>query len=143
MTEAVARRYFLAVAEELNFTRAAKRLHIAQPPLTQQIKALEAEISVLLFDRSAYHIELTEAGKAFMSEAAGVLRDAQAAVLTAQRAATGKVGHVRVGFTESATFNPVVTAAFREFRAVYPDVRASRPVRLERSTHCVFASQTN
>jgi DNA-binding transcriptional LysR family regulator len=115
-------RYFLAVAEELNFTRAAKRLHIAQPPLTHQIKALEAEIGVMLFDRSTYHIELTEAGKAFMSEAARVLSDARGAVLIAQRATLGQVGEVRVGFTESATFNPLVTAAFREFRAAYPDV---------------------
>jgi DNA-binding transcriptional LysR family regulator len=115
-------KYFLAVAEELNFTRAAKRLNIAQPPLTQQIKALEAEIGVMLFDRSAYRIELTEGGRVFMGEAARILRDVPAAVLAARHAATGKMGQVRVGFTESATFNPLVTAAFREFRSAYPDV---------------------
>jgi len=115
-------KYFVAVAEELNFTRAARRLNIAQPPLTQQIKALEAELGVLLFDRSAYRIGLTEAGRTFMAETARILRDVEAAVLTARQAASGKVGRVRVGFTESATFNPRVTAAFREFRLGFPDV---------------------
>jgi len=118
-------RYFLAVGEELNFTRAAKRLHIAQPPLTQQIKALERELGLTLFDRSAYRIELTAAGKAFMVEVTRILSDVRAAVLIAQRAARGTVGQLRVGFTESATFNPRVTAAFRDFRAAYPDVEVS------------------
>jgi DNA-binding transcriptional LysR family regulator len=118
-------RYFLAVAEELNFTRAAKRLHIAQPPLTQQIKALEREIGVSLFDRSAYRIELTAAGRAFMGEVARILGEVRAAVLVAKRAARGAAGQVRVGFTESATFNPRVTAAFRSFRSAHPDVEIS------------------
>jgi DNA-binding transcriptional LysR family regulator len=118
-------RYFLAVAEELNFTRAARRLNIAQPPLTQQIKALEAEIGVTLIDRSAYRIELTEAGRAFQGEVARILGDVSAAVLNAKRVARGDVGQVRVGFTESATFNPLVTSAFRAFRSAYPDVQVS------------------
>lgn len=115
-------KYFLAVAEELNFTRAAKRLHIAQPPLTQQIKALEGELGVLLFDRSAYRIELTQAGHAFMADATRILREVEDAVLTARHAATGKAGRIRVGFTESASFNPLVTAAFRAYRSAYPGV---------------------
>ncbi len=118
-------RYFLAVAEELNFTRAAKRLNIAQPPLTQQIKALEAEMGVILFDRTSYRIELTDAGKSFVPQVARILADVRNAVLIAKRAALGVVGYVRVGFTESASFNPLVTAAFRTFRAAYPDVEVS------------------
>jgi DNA-binding transcriptional LysR family regulator len=118
-------RYFLAVAEELNFTRAAKRLHIAQPPLTQQIKALEAEMGVALFDRSAYRIALTDAGRTFAAEAARILGDVRGAVLAAKRAARGTAGHVRVGFTESASFNPLVPSTFREFRSRYPDIEVS------------------
>jgi DNA-binding transcriptional LysR family regulator len=118
-------RYFLAVAEELNFTRAARRLHIAQPPLTQQIKALEAELGVMLFDRSAYRIELTAAGRAFAAEVARILGDVRNAVLIAKRAARGGTGQVRVGFTESASFNPLVTSAFRSFRSASPDVEVS------------------
>jgi len=118
-------RYFLAVAEELNFTRAARRLHIAQPPLTQQIKALETELGVMLFDRSAYRIELTATGRVFAAEVARILGDVRNAVLTAKRAARGTAGQVRVGFTESASFNPLVTSAFRSFRSAYPDVEVS------------------
>jgi DNA-binding transcriptional LysR family regulator len=118
-------RYFLAVAEELNFTRAARRLNIAQPPLTQQIKALEAEMGVTLFDRTGYRVELTDAGKAFVPQVARILADVRNAVFIAKRAAAGDVGHVRVGFTESASFNPLVTAAFRNFRQAYPEVEVS------------------
>ena len=115
-------RYFLAVAEERNFTRAAKRLHIAQPPLTQQIKALEAELGVLLFDRSGYRVELTEAGRLFAVEVSRILADVRRAVLLAQRAARGMRGQVRVGFTESASFNPLVMRTFQAFRENSPEV---------------------
>lgn len=115
-------RYFLAVAEELNFTRAARRLHIAQPPLTQQIKALEAEIGVTLIDRSAYRIELTDAGRAFAAEVSRILGDVRNAVLVAKRAARSAAGQVRVGFTASASFNPLVTRAFLTFRSDFPGV---------------------
>jgi DNA-binding transcriptional LysR family regulator len=115
-------RYFLAVAEELNFTRAARRLHIAQPPLTQQIKALEAEIGVTLIDRSAYRIELTDAGRAFAAEVSRILGDVRNAVLVAKRAARSAAGQVRVGFTASASFNPLVTSAFLTFRSDFPGV---------------------
>jgi DNA-binding transcriptional LysR family regulator len=118
-------RYFLAVAEELNFTRAAERLGISQPPLTQQVKALEAELGVALFDRSAYRIELTDAGRIFAAEAARILGDARSAVQAARRAATGATGRVRVGFTESASFNSLVTSTLRSFRSDYPAVEIS------------------
>jgi DNA-binding transcriptional LysR family regulator len=129
-------RYFLAVAEELNFTRAARRLNMAQPPLTQQIKALEAEMGVSLFDRTGYRVELTDAGRSFVPQVARILADVRNAVLIAKRAAEGQVGHVRVGFTESASFNPLVTAAFRNFRAAYPEVEVS----LEESPTTVLAT---
>jgi DNA-binding transcriptional LysR family regulator len=129
-------RYFLAVAEELNFTRAARRLNIAQPPLTQQIKALEAEMGVTLFDRTGYRVELTDAGKSFVPQVARILADVRNAVLIAKQAAAGDVGHVRVGFTESSSFNPLVTAAFRRFRAVYPEVEVS----LEENPSTVLAT---
>ncbi len=116
-------RYFLAVAEELNFTRAAARLCISQPPLTQQIKALEAELGFALLDRSSYRIELTDAGRAFAAEASRILGDVRSAVQIAQRAASGATGLVRIGFTESASFNPVVTAGLRRFRREYPQVQ--------------------
>jgi DNA-binding transcriptional LysR family regulator len=118
-------RYFLAVAEQLNFTRAAKQLHIAQPPLTQQIKALEAELGVTLIDRSAYRIALTPAGKAFAVEVSRILGDVRNAALTAQRAEKGASGRVRVGFTESASFNPLVTSTFRRYRSRFPELEVS------------------
>ena len=129
-------RYFQAVAEELNFTRAARRLNIAQPPLTQQIKTLEAEMGVALFDRTGYRVELTDAGRAFLPEVSRILGDVRNAVVIAKRAAAGDVGHVRVGFTESASFNPLVTAAFRNFRVSYPEVEVS----LEESPSTVLAA---
>jgi DNA-binding transcriptional LysR family regulator len=118
-------RYFLAVAEELNFTRAAERLGISQPPLTQQVKALEAELGVTLLDRSAYRIELTDAGRIFAAEAARILGDARSAMQAARRAATGVTGRVRVGFTESASFNSLVTSTLRRYRSDFPAVEVS------------------
>ncbi len=118
-------RYFLAVAEELNFTRAAERLGISQPPLTQQVKALEAELGVTLLDRSAYRIELTDAGRVFAAEAARILGDARSAMQAARRAARGATGRVRVGFTESASFNPLVTSTLLSFRSDFPAVEVS------------------
>ncbi len=118
-------RYFLAVAEELNITRAARRLNISQPPLTQQIKALEAELGVTLIDRSAYRIALTDAGQVFAGEAARILDAVRAAAGLVRSAARGARGRVRVGFTESASFNPLVTSALRAFRAAYPQVEIS------------------
>lgn len=118
-------RYFLAVAEELNVTRAARRIGIAQPPLTQQIKALEAEIGVGLLHRVGRRIELTSAGTAFLEEVRAILARAERAVATARRAARGETGQLRVGFTSSASFNPFVTAVLKQFRAAWPDVEVA------------------
>ena len=115
-------RYFVAVAEERNFTRAAARLGIGQPPLSQQIKDLEAEVEARLFRRLPTGAELTEAGAAFLDEARAALAAAERAALAARRAAEGRIGRLRIGCTGSGFFNPLVTGALRAFGAAYPDV---------------------
>jgi DNA-binding transcriptional LysR family regulator len=114
-------RYFLAVADAANFTRAADALGIGQPPLSQQVKALEKELDVELFKRTARGAELTLAGRVFADEARRVLDDAQRAARAAQRAARGETGHLRVGFTGTAAFNENVSELIRRFREQYPD----------------------
>lgn len=111
-------RYFVAVAEELNFSRAAKRLHMAQPPLSVAIRKLEEEIGASLFVRSSHEVRLTEAGRAFLSGARRALADADAAVAAAQRVSTGEVGTLRVGYNWSARFEtlPVLGQAFARQR---------------------------
>ena len=115
-------RYFLAVAEEKNFTRAAERLGIGQPPLSQQIRALETEVGTLLFHRLPHGAELTESGKAFLDPARAAIAAAERARLSAQRAARGEIGMLRVGFTGSGAFTPLVPSLIRAFRRAYPDV---------------------
>ncbi|HWT58654.1 MAG TPA: LysR family transcriptional regulator [Rhizobium sp.] len=118
-------RYFLAVAEELNFTRAARRVGIGQPPLSNQIRDLENEIGASLFRRLPSGAELTEAGKAFLPEVRAVLLQAEHAKHSALRAAQGHHGRLRVGFTSSAVFNPIVPAAINVFREKYAAVEFS------------------
>src|ERR1700760_3735477 len=95
-------RYFLAVAEERNFTRAAARVGIGQPPLSMQIRALENELGVSLFERQARGVALTAAGQAFLPEARALLAQAKQAFEAAARGARGEVGRLRIGFTGSA-----------------------------------------
>ncbi len=116
-------RYFLAVADEGNVTRAAARLGISQPPLSQQLKELERLLEVKLFDRTPHGVTLTAAGAAYRREAQQVMLSTEAAGLAAQRAARGQTGTLRVGFTGSAAFNPVVAGTLREFRRRWPDVQ--------------------
>jgi len=113
-------RYFVAVAEEGHITRAAERLGIQQPPLSQQIKALEAELDVQLLRRKARGVELTEAGRAFLADARGVLSQVDHAVATTRRTARGEEGRIAVGFTSSASFHPLVVRAIRRYRDAYP-----------------------
>ena len=115
-------RYFLAVAEERHFTRAAAKLGIGQPPLSQQIKDLEAEIGTQLFHRLAHGAELTAAGEAFLEGVKEMPALAQQATKAAQRAARGETGSLRVGFTASSAFNTVVPSAIRAFRRAYAGV---------------------
>jgi DNA-binding transcriptional LysR family regulator len=113
--------YFLAVAEELNFSRAAERLNIAQPPLSQQIQRLEKKLGVQLFERTNRRVQLTEAGKIFLEEASKTIAQAEMAVKTVQRAARGEVGKLVVGFVGSSAYGFLPTAV-RTFRERFPDV---------------------
>ena len=116
-------RYFLAVAEERHFTRAAAKVGIGQPPLSQQIKDLEAEIGAALFRRVAHGAELTPAGDAFLEMVQEMPALAEHAKNAARRASRGEVGSLRVGFYRfTAAFNPVVPSAIRAFRRAYPGV---------------------
>lgn len=113
-------RYFVAVAEEGHVTRAAERLGIQQPPLSQQIKALETELEVQLFRRKPRGVELTEAGESLLSDARRILGEVEGALAKAQRTARGEQGRIAVGFTASAPFHPFVTRVIRDFRAAHP-----------------------
>jgi len=115
-------RYFVAVAEELSFTRAAERLHIGQPPLSQQIQALEHEIGARLFERNKRRVLLTEAGRLFLADARRVLALSDQAKETARRAHLGEAGELRVGFTFSTPFTPLFAKVVRRYRQRYPDV---------------------
>lgn len=118
-------RYFLAVAEERNFTRAAAKLGIGQPPLSQQIRDLENEIGAALFHRVPHGAELTEAGSAFLPEARAAIASAEKAKLAAQRATRGETGRLALGFTASSAFNTAVSGTIRRFRGQWPDVSLS------------------
>ncbi|NIF00274.1 LysR family transcriptional regulator [Pantoea sp. Acro-805] len=115
-------RYFLAVANERNFTRAAAKLGIGQPPLSMQIKDLETEIGYALFDRTAQGVELTEAGQAFLQAVQPLPALAEGATASARRAAQGETGTLRLGFTGTAGMNPLIPGCIRAFRQAYPDV---------------------
>jgi DNA-binding transcriptional LysR family regulator len=130
-------RYFVAVAEELHFSRAAERLHIGQPPLSLQIKAIERELGVSLFKRNRRKVELTDAGQLFLSEARAALAQAARAVETAKRAARGEVGTLRLSFITSAPLTRVFTRAVRSFRLALPDVHLE--VRIQTSQQILDA----
>ncbi|MFD4836702.1 LysR substrate-binding domain-containing protein [Achromobacter sp. NPDC058515] len=118
-------RYFTAVAEELHFTRAAARLGIGQPPLSQQIQQLEREIGTPLFLRLPRGVALTEAGAQFLEDARAILASAERAVDLARRLGRGERGAVSVGFTASAVFHPYLPRAIRAYRDQYPGVRVT------------------
>lgn len=114
-------RYFLAVAEELHFGRAATRLDIAQPPLSRQIAALEAELGVDLFDRSRSQIRLTQAGQVLQAHAAALVERLETAWRETRQVGTGAGGGLRIGFAGSAAHGPLPDL-IRAFRAHYPAV---------------------
>ncbi|HET6449919.1 MAG TPA: LysR substrate-binding domain-containing protein [Spirochaetia bacterium] len=114
-------RYFVAVAEELHFSRAAERLHVAQPPLSQQIRRLEEELGVRLLERTRRRVQLTDAGRTVLEEARRTLSQAERVVQAARGAAEGSAGILRVGFSSSAPYT-MLPAILRAFRARYPGV---------------------
>jgi DNA-binding transcriptional LysR family regulator len=114
-------RYFVAVAEELHFGRAARRLHIAQPPLSQQIRRLERELGVRLLHRTSRRVELTDAGHAFLVEARLTLAQADRATQVANRAASGEAGQLIIGHMASAELN-VFPRLLPVFQKRYPAV---------------------
>jgi DNA-binding transcriptional LysR family regulator len=109
-------RYFIAVAEERHFGRAAERLHIAQPPLSQQIRRFEAEIGEPLLYRTTRSVALAPAGEVLLERGREILAAADSAVEDARRAARGEYGHLAIGFTGSCTYAmlPALAAALRQ-----------------------------
>src|SRR5262249_45233234 len=114
-------KFFMAVAEELHFTRASARLRIAQPNLSQEIRRLEREIGVELFVRTKRSVALTAAGHAFLERVRIVLDNTADAVHAAQRASRGETGRIRLGFMTVAAFGVIPDASAR-FRSAYPAV---------------------
>lgn len=117
-------RYFTVVAEEQNVTRAAARLHVSQPPLSRQIRDLEAELGVELFKRTAKSLALTEAGKIFLAEARAVLLRAEQAVETVRAVANPRRATLRVGYAPSLTVK-FLPRTLRSFEHDHPGVRIS------------------
>ena len=116
-------RYFVAVAEESHLTKAAARLGIRQPPLSQQIRVLEQELGVTLFHRLPRGMELTESGRALLDDARNIIALTEQAVEGVRRVSQGEAGRLTVGFTGSAAFHPFVPSVIRRFRETAPNVR--------------------
>jgi DNA-binding transcriptional LysR family regulator len=114
-------RYFVAVAEDLNFSRAAERLHMAQPPLSHAIRQLERELGTELLLRTTREVRLTEAGQSFLDGARRTLIELERAQNDARRAAAGETGRLRIAFSWSARFE-ILPALGHAFSASHPDV---------------------
>ena len=118
-------RYFIVVAEEGHFTRAAERLHMQQPPLSQQIRALEQELGFELFRRHPKGAALTAGGEVFLHEARAILASVEMAAARAARASNGAEGQLSIGFTSSAAAHPLIVNVMRGYRENWPDVNLS------------------
>ncbi|WP_083196904.1 LysR family transcriptional regulator [Rhizobium sp. AC27/96] len=123
-------RYAVTVADEGHITRAAERLGIQQPPLSQQIRNLEDLVGATLFQRLPRGVALTEAGRTFVDRARIILQDVDLAVEATRRNARGEEGSLAIGFTSSAAFHPLVTTAVRSLGEISPGVR----IKLEESS---------
>jgi DNA-binding transcriptional LysR family regulator len=116
--------YFVAVAEELHFGRAAERLDMAQPPLSRQIKQLEEELGAILFNRGRSAITLTQAGERLLARGKSILAQMEDTRLEVRRLGQGAEGRLRIGFVGSATFG-ILPNIIKSFRANYPEVNLS------------------
>lgn len=118
-------RYFVTVAEELHFSRAAARLNIGQPPLSLQIRALEHELDTPLFERTQRRVYLTDAGRAFLVWARRILADADEACREVRRITDCDSGELRIGFTTSTPFTTLMQHVLHDYRTRYPNVALS------------------
>lgn len=116
-------RYFLTVAEELHFGRAAIRLHLAQPPLTRQISALETELGFKLFDRTSRSVILTAQGRSFLPYARSVLEQVELAQVIAGKLAAGTAGQLALGYVSSIALSDLFSQAIQAFAQRFPDVQ--------------------
>ncbi|MCU1783767.1 LysR family transcriptional regulator [Pseudomonas sp. 13B_2.1_Bac1] len=116
-------RYFLTVAEELHFGRAALRLHLAQPPLTRQISALETELGFKLFDRTSRTVTLTAQGRAFLPYARGVLEQVELAQVIATKLAAGTAGQLTLGYVSSIALSDLFSQTIQAFAQRFADVQ--------------------
>ncbi len=114
-------RYFVAVAEELNFTKAAARLHLAQPSLTRQIHNLEEELGVRLLNRSKTQVALTEEGRSFLVDSRRILALSAESILAVQRLSRGETGQLNIAYLSSFDFEPL-PETLRVFRQTFPHI---------------------
>jgi DNA-binding transcriptional LysR family regulator len=114
-------RYFVGVAEELHFGRAARRLNLSQPSLSIQVRALERDIGTPLLVRTQRKVELTEAGRVLLEDGRRLIAQSETAVVHARRAATGSVGRLSIGFVSMADYS-ILPPLVRRFRRKYPGV---------------------
>ena len=115
-------RYFIAVATELHFGRAAEKLHIAQPPLSHQIRQLETELGFELFTRTKRSVMLTPAGQAFLIQVNQIFQQLEQAIEIGRKTSRGELGQISIGFVGSATYN-ILPVLLQQFRDRYPEVQ--------------------
>lgn len=115
-------RSFTVLAKMLHFTRAAAKLHIVQPALSQQIKELEEELGVKLFRRDKRKVELTGAGRVFLEEAGAILERTKHAAAVARRAESGDIGRIRIGYSSGSAMSGILGKILREYRKNSPEV---------------------
>jgi DNA-binding transcriptional LysR family regulator len=115
-------RYFIAVATELHFGRAAEKLHIVQPPLSHQIRQLELELGFELFTRTKRSVVLTPAGQAFLLQVNQIFQQLEQAIEIGRKTSRGELGQISIGFVGSATYN-ILPVMLQQFRELYPEVQ--------------------